>query len=236
LIKFVNILIPGKDDSEVMSLKYVDDRLLETPSIAVGQIVKEVIRMGDVAIENLNTAMDAFIKKDEHLISTVYEKEDLINFLEREITSYLVKLSQSSLTEEHSEVVTSLFHTINDLERIGDHSENLIELAQYRIDNKLKFSDQAIDELKNMYDKVYDNVKTSVSALETGNLDSAMSVIIRENEIDAIEKRLRADHIDRLSKGVCVPASGTVFLDMISNLERIADHANNIAQAVTARG
>lgn len=235
LVKFVNKLIPGDDGAEVFALKYLDDRILETPSIAVGQTVKEAVRMGNIAAENLQSSMDAFLNEDEELINKVYEKEDLINYLEREITGYLVKLSQRSLTEEQSETVTSLLHTINDLERIGDHAENLVELAQYRIDHELKFSDQAIGELKGMYEKVYSSVKTSILALETGDAKTALSVIMIEEDVDKIEKQLRTDHIERLNKGVCVPASGTIFLDMISNLERVADHADNIAEAVVGR-
>ena len=140
--------------------------IFETPSIAVGQAVKEVVRMGNIASESLETSMNSFLQEDENLISIVYEKEALINFLEREITSYLVKISQKALSEEQSEAATSLFHTINDLERIGDHAENLAELAQYRIDNNVKFSAQAIDELKDMYEKVSASVTNALLALE----------------------------------------------------------------------
>ncbi|KPU46348.1 hypothetical protein OXPF_00760 [Oxobacter pfennigii] len=235
LVAFVNKLIPGTDDVEVMSLKYLDERIIETPAIAVGQTVKEVVRMGNVASENIKIAMDSFFNENENMVNVVYEKEDLINFLEREITSYLVKLSQKPLSEEQSEIVTSLFHTVNDIERIGDHAENLAEYAMYRIDSKLKFSDTAIEQLKTMSQKVYQSSVSSIKALDTGDVENAMSVIVAENDIDTMEKNFRKEHIDRLNQGVCTPASGTVFLDIISNLERIADHANNIAQAVTNR-
>jgi len=235
LVNFVNKLITGDEETEVFVLKYIDDRILETPAIAVGQTLKEVVRMGNVAVENLQSSMDSFLNKDEDLIKKVYEKEELINYLEREITEYLVKLSQKSLSEKQSEMVTSLLHTINDLERIGDHAENIVELAQYRIDHDLLFSEQAIDELKGMFDKVYTSVKTSVGALETGDTEAAKSAMMIEEEIDKIEKQLRTEHIERLNKGVCVPASGTIFLDMISNLERVADHADNIAEAVVGK-
>lgn len=235
LVRFVNWIVPGDGGVEGFSLKYLDERIIETPSIAVGQTVKEVIRMGNIAVENLRNAMDAFHKESEELIKIVYEKEDLINFLEREITGYLVKLSQKPLSEKQSEMVTSLFHTVNDLERIGDHAENLVELSQYRIDNNLKFSDQAIGELNIMFDKVYISITTAVAALESGDEHAALTVIETEKEIDSIEKALRAEHIERLNMGICVPASSTVFLDIISNLERVGDHANNIAQAVAGK-
>lgn len=235
LIKFVNVIIPGDDNVEVMSLKYLDERIIETPSIAVGQTLKEVVRMGRLAIENLNNSMESFFNEDEELIKSVYEKEELINFLDREITAYLVRLSQASLSEEESELITSFFHTVNDLERIGDHSENIVELAQYRIDHDLKFSDYAIGELKHMYGMVQSSIKNAVDALENGSVENIMSVIAAEKDIDILEKRLRADHIERLNQGICIPASGTIFLDMISNLERVGDHANNVAQSANDR-
>jgi phosphate:Na+ symporter len=235
LIKFVNWILPGDGGAETFSLKYLDERIIETPSIAVGQTVKEAVRMGSIAANNVQDSMDAFFKESEPLIASVYEKEELINYLEKEVTGYLVKLSQKSLTERQSETVTSLFHTLNDLERIGDHAENIVELAQYRIDNKLKFSDSAVEELNQIFSKVYGSVMAAVKSLETHDLSLAMQVINDEKDIDAIEKKFRTEHIDRLNKGVCTPASGTVFLDLISNLERVADHANNIAQAVAGK-
>lgn len=233
LIRFVNFIIPGSDEVGALRLTYLDERIVHTPSIAVGQTIKEVVRMGNVAAENLETSIESFFKQDESLIKIVYEKEVLINYLEREITTYLVKLSQTSLSEDQSKIVTSLFHTVNDMERIGDHCENIVELAQYKIDNNLKFSDDALAELKHMYDMVHYGVTTSVSSLQNMDKNSALSVITNEKDIDALEKSLRDEHIDRLNKSICVPASGAIFLDMISNLERIADHANNVAQMVS---
>lgn len=235
MIKFVNVIIPGDDSTEVMTLKYLDERIIETPSIAVGQTLKEVVRMGRVAIDNLDNSMNSFFNQNEALIKSVYEKEELINFLDREITAYLVKLSQASLSEDESELITSLFHTVNDLERIGDHSENIVELAQYRIDHDLKFSEYAIGELKHMYAMVQSSIKNAVDALESGSVENIMSVISTEKDIDDLEKKLRADHIERLNQGICIPASGTIFLDMISNLERAGDHANNVAQSANDR-
>lgn len=233
LVKYVNWLIPGKDEKEdVMALKYLDTRLLETPSIAVGQVIKEVVRMGRLASDNITHSFESFIKQNEKLISQAGDVEETINFLEREITSFLVSLSRTSLSEHQSEVITSLFHVINDIERIGDHADNISELAQYRIDNKLVFSDEAIRELKNMYETVKSAVDSGINALENFDFDSARKVLSIEEKIDAMEKQLRVDHINRLNKGICYPASGTIFLDIISNFERVGDHSTNIAEMV----
>jgi len=233
LVKFVSWLVPGKDENEdVMTLEHLDRRLLETPSIAVGQLVKEVVRMGRLASKNLSTAIDAIINEDENAIKQVFNTEEVINFLEREITGFMVALSNTSLSEEQSELVSGLFHVVNDIERVGDHADNLAELAQYKIDNKLPFSESAISQLTEIYETVKSAIDSSIEALENSDFVKAEDVIETEVKIDELEKKFREDHIDRLSRGICNPVSGTVFLDILSNLERIGDHANNIAQMV----
>ncbi|MDV3427219.1 MAG: Na/Pi cotransporter family protein [Bacillota bacterium] len=233
LVIFVNKLVPGEEeDGEKLQLLYLDRRLLETPSIAVGQVIKEVVRMGKLALKNLDYSIDSFIKGDNKLISKVAEGEEVINYLEREITGYLVALSNLSLSEHQSEIIGSLYHTVNDIERIGDHAENMTELTDYKLSNNLKFSDTAIDEIKKMADLTKYSVEQSVKALELTSLEAAKDVIVNEQKIDDMEKSLRAEHIERLNKYICDPASGAIFLDALVNLERIGDHANNIAEAV----
>lgn len=233
LVKLVMKLIPGDDEQEaVLKLNYLDRRLFETPSVAVGQVVKEVVRMGHLAYENIDDSMKAFLNKDEALIIKVAEKEELINFLEREITGFMVNLSNSPISEHQSEIITSLYHVVNDIERIGDHADNLTELAQYRIEKDLPFSEQAITELKFMSETVKSAVEDSINALESTDTVLAKRVLETEGKIDTIEKQLRTEHIERLNKAICYPASGTVFLDIISNLERVGDHSNNIAEMV----
>jgi len=234
LVLFVTKIIPGSDneDTEKLQLLYLDKRLLETPSIAVGQVVKEVVRMANLALKNLNYSIDSFTKCDEKLIKKVADGEEVINYLEREITGYLVALSNLSLSEHQSEIIGSLYHTVNDIERIGDHAENMTELTDYRINNSLKFSDKAIDEIMKMADLTKYSVEQSIKALELTSIEAAKDVIVNEQKIDDMEKSLRAEHIERLNKYICDPASGAIFLDALVNLERIGDHANNIAEAV----
>lgn len=233
LVKFVNKLIPGEDKKgEAMSLEYLDRRLVETPYAAINLVIKEVVRMGRLSSENLTTAIESFVDKDEKKMNKTFEREELINFLEREITGYMVSVSKENLSEQQTHTVTSLFHVVNDIERIGDHAENIAELCQYRIDHSLNFSDQAITELKYIYENAKNAIDTCVDSLDTFDLGLAQKVIQIENKIDDLEKQLRNDHIDRLNKGICYPASGAIFLDIISNLERVGDHSNNIAQIV----
>ncbi|MTI46980.1 Na/Pi cotransporter family protein [Sporosalibacterium faouarense] len=231
IVLAVKKLVPGEVE-ETTGLKYLDDRIMETPSIAVGQASKEVLRMGRLVQENLKTSIEGFMKKDEKLTHRVFAEEKVINELEKDITQYLIKLSKESLSDEESITVSTLFHTINDLERIGDHADNIAELAQYRIDNKLYFTDQALEELQLMFDKVRESFKESLWAFKTANAETAKRVIAYEKDIDLLEKQYRANHIKRLNESQCHPSSGIVFLDTISNLERVADHSSNIAISI----
>lgn len=233
LVKFVTWVIPGEDKKDnVLATVYIDKRLIETPSVAIGQVLKEMVRMGNLALENIDNAMKCFFNYDEKLINEGAKKEELINYLEREITSFMVQLSNSSLSESQSKIITSLFHVVNDVERVGDHAENLYELAQYKNENKLPFSEQAITELKFMSETVKNAMNSAIESLENNDKESAKRVIETEGRIDAMEKQLRIEHIERLNKNICYPASGTIFLDVISNLERVGDHSNNMAEIV----
>ncbi|SHJ83828.1 Na/Pi cotransporter family protein [Paramaledivibacter caminithermalis] len=234
LVYVVNKVIPydSNEEKEIQGIKYIDDRILETPSIAIGQVIKEVLHMGNVALQSYNSAIEGFFEKDEKLAMETFRVEKIVNEMEKEIASYLLKVSNTDISGQQREIIEGLFNTINDIERVGDHADNLAELAVYRIENKLKFSDEALEELKLMHQRVVKSYKEALTALKTGNTKTAQRVIEREGEIDHMEKTLRANHIGRLNKQQCVPASGVIFLDIISNLERIADHSSNIALAV----
>lgn len=232
LISLVNKIIPGDDKYEIVETKYIDERLLETPAIAVRQAVKEIIRMANEAKENLELSMKAFKNNDEVVIKKVFENERLINVLESDIVSFLARLANKEISTEDSELITSMYHVVNDIERIGDHAENLAELAQEKISRRLSFSDQALSELDHIYSYTLDALKISILSFESHDINKAQSVLDIEQKIDNLEKELRLTHIKRLNNGSCTAHSGTVFLDVISNLERIGDHSMNIAEAV----
>jgi phosphate:Na+ symporter len=232
LVLLVNKLIPGEDEVETMGVKYIDERLLETPVIAVGQTAKEVVRMANLAKENVEIAMMCFLNNDEKAIKNVYDNERLINLLESDITSFLVKLSSAELSELQNSKVTSMFHVVNDIERIGDHAENLADLSSEKIQKKLEFSNEAKDELISMYKYIVNALEVSIESFEKQDLKMAESIMAIEDRIDSLEKELRASHIRRLNNGGCSATVGAVFLDVISNFERIGDHATNIAEVV----
>ncbi|NMA83488.1 MAG: Na/Pi cotransporter family protein [Epulopiscium sp.] len=219
-------------EEDESALRHLDDRILETPSFAVENVTKEVIRMGMLAAENTHLAMQALFKKETKIIEQVFKKEKSINALEKGITNYLVKISNSPVSEEEHNYVTGLFHTINDIERVGDHAENIVELAQLHIEDSITLSEAAYAELKMMYEAAISCYEASVEARKTNNRLLAHKVLEQEERVNQMEDDLRASHIQRLANNECSATAGVVFLDVISNLERISDHASNIAMSV----
>lgn len=232
LVAFVNKIIPGEDEKDVPGVKYIDERLLETPAIAFGQTTNEIVRMGEKAKENLKVAMNSFLQGDEELIKVAYNNEKIINLLEHDITRYLVKLSNSDLGDEQRAELAAYFHVVNDIERIGDHAENIADLASERITKRLNFSADAMNEIKGMFDYTVSAVEMSIECFKSYNREKAAGIRGIEERIDSLEKELRASHIKRLNTGVCNAVVGTIFLDLISNLERIGDHSVNIAEII----
>ena len=232
LVKLAEKIMPGEEKEDMGGLKFLDERILENPAIAVGQAVKETVRMGHFALENVNKAMQAFFDGNEKLIDEVMDLEIIINQLEKEITKFLVSLSNSNLSETDYMRATNLYHTLNDIERIGDHAENIAELARFNIEHNLIFSDDAVDELHEMIKKVDQVVRDAITSLENDDIGLARTIYLQEEEIDRLEVEFRAEHINRLNNQLCNPSSGVIFLDILSNLERIADHATNISKTV----
>lgn len=232
LILIVNKLVPGEDEIEKVGPKYIDDRLLETPVIAAGQVIKETIRMANKAKQNLELSMEAFVKEDEELIKKVYDNEEIINVLEESITTYLVKLSKCELSDKETGIVASTFHIVNDIERIGDHAENIADLATQRSNKKLKYSEDAISELDEIYSYTTSALQVAIDSYENRDVKKAIEINEIEEKINSSEKSYRDKHIKRLHDGKCNAYAGAIFLDLISNFERIGDHAKNIAESV----
>ena len=237
IVKLALKLVPetkGEQDDDDKVVKYIDDRMIETPSIALANIVKETLRMGEKSKESLNAAMDGIVDKSKEKIELSFKREKLINELRKSILNYLLKLSKASLNEDSRETVDALFNTVNDIERIGDHAENIAELAKDIVDLEISFSDVGIGELKDMYNKVVSTYTYALEAMRTSNVELACKVIKMEEQVDMMEKSCRANHMNRLNSSSCSIESGVIYLDIISNLERVSDHAVNIAQQVIA--
>jgi len=232
LAAIVTKLIPGDDIEIEFGTKHLNHNFLSTPNIALGQVVNELTRMGNIARESFNDASEYFFEANHKRAAIAKQKEALVDELDKRITEYMVKLSQNSLSEKDSILHNQLFQTINDIERIGDHAENIVELGEYKIDKKIVFSDDAYRDLKIMVQTVDESVRMAIEALQENDKPLARKVMENEEIIDQYERTFRKAHIKRLNKGVCVGNSGIVFLETLTNLERIGDHAFNIARSV----
>lgn len=231
--KIVTKLVPGGKEEEIeLGPKYLEKHLLNTPLIALDASIKEVVRMARLAKEMVNDSMKGFFQEDTRLLAKIAKKESAMDDLQKAITNYLVELTTRELSEEESEKIPSLLHTVNDLERIGDHSENLVELSERKIDERLPFSDSAIRELHQVSEEINGMISDAIKALTTNSPDDAKLVIDREDVINNLTLKLRNNHIQRLNEGKCNVLSGIIFLDMISNFEKIGDHLTNVGQAV----
>lgn len=241
LVRLSCLIVPGKEVvHEEMQVKFIDERILTTPPIAVAQVIKEVDRMGSLARKNFSLAMKCFFSKDDKdtalLMKEVSVNEKVINLLNREITKYLVKIYSSELNDHDYKTIGRLFHTVSDIERIGDHAENIIEYAQQRFDEKLPFSEVAFAELQEMTARVEGIIDQAIAMFHSDNHDPAVFSMVMEAEegIDERTRELRNKHVNRLTQGDCNATSGMIFIDLLTNMERAADHAVNIAQAVNS--
>lgn len=229
----VTKLIPGEDAVADYKAKHLDPMFIEqSPSIALGQAKEEVLRMGTFSLRGLEETVQYLKTGNQKHSDTAYQLEDAINNLDRKITDYLIKLSTSSLSANESAEHTMLMDTVRDIERIGDHFENVIELIDYKQANKVSITDSAMADLEQMFKLTISTVKEAMQALDHNDKIAAEHVVKKEEEIDKMERKLRKQHILRLNEGACTGQAGIVYVDIVSNLERIGDHAVNIAEAV----
>lgn len=226
-------IIPGDDAIVEYKAKHLDPIFIEqSPSLALGQAKEEVLRMGEFSIVGLESTHEYLKSGTAKYSEQAYSLEGAINNLDRKITDYLVKLSSASLTDSESEEHSSLMDTVRDIERIGDHFENIVELVDYQIRNKVELTDAAEKDLEEMFTLTITTVKEAVESLRKKDKTLANDVRLKEDQIDRMERSLRKKHILRMNEGLCTGQAGIVFVDIISNLERIGDHAVNIAEAV----
>jgi phosphate:Na+ symporter len=230
--RLVCIVVPGPEAHIDIGPKYLDSRMLKTPAAALGSCKKELLRMAGIARDMVGEAVQVLIKNDMKKAMHIEQMEDLLDGLEKEINVYLAELSQHSLTKHQSKIVGGFMSAANDLERIGDHAKNILQMAEIRNDDRLSFSEQAISEIQLIYDKVAEMLANSGNALENEDKALAAQVVKEDDAVDLFEKILRKKHIERINTKKCSPAAGVIYLDVLSNLERIADHATNVAQIV----
>ncbi len=232
IVKLTYLVVPGEEKSvnyrENMQLKYIGEKAVFNPATAVVDVLKEVERMACLASENLNRAMNSLITLDEDDMKEVYEVEKNINFLNKSITDYLVKINQTTLPIEDLKSLGALFHVVNDIERIGDHAENFAEAAQRRKEGKLSFSKEAIKELGDILNMVNTIMQFSIDTIHDSGDEHMEDIIRLEQAVDEKERELQQAHVNRLTRNECTPEAGMLYSDVVSGLERVADHATNI--------
>ncbi|MDD3413224.1 MAG: Na/Pi cotransporter family protein [Lachnospiraceae bacterium] len=235
LVKMSEFIVRDKaeknteEDTENELLPHLDDRIMENPSFAVEQVEAEIVRMGNLATDQLRLSMDALLTISGKKAKKVLIIEETMDKTAHILTNYLVKVSGLSLTEKENQIVSNLFYAVNDIERIGDHCDNIAGMVLRMKDDDLEFSEKAIKELNQIYTKTIDAVIQANVAREFKDLKAVEITMQNEEVVDELEEMMRKGHIKRLSKHQCNAQSGIIFLAVITSLERIADHAVNLA-------
>lgn len=211
------------------SLQYIGEKSVYSPTTAVFDAIQEMGRMGQMAVTNLENAMNALITLDEADIGQVYVVEKQIDFLNHEITNYLVKINETTLPADDAKSIGGLFHIVNDIERIGDHAENIADAARSRLAHGIQFSQSAQEELTNMLELTVKVTNYALDMFLHNNLTHMQDILNLEEQVDQKERDLQKSHIQRLTRGECTASAGMIFSDIISGLERVSDHATNIA-------
>lgn len=237
LIKLSYLLVPedeteSQEETLAQGLAYIGGHHVYNPTTAVPTGICEIVRMGTIAQENMERAMNSLLGKNEDLIAEVYQTEIAIDYLNTEITNYLVQINTLSLPVADRKMLGGLFHVVNDIERIGDHAENIADFAKTSIDKELSFSEEAVAQLQEMLADTSEILSLALNMFSHNSEEHLQEILDLENEIDGMERKLQNDHIKRLTSNQCSPHAGMIFTDVVSGLERIADHATNIAFSI----
>lgn len=226
-----------EEEPEEKALRHLDPRILETPAFAVENAVKEVVRMGEIVLKNLNRVTKEAMSGEprQSKIDKVHNDEQVINHLEPMITEYLVKISHLAITEKEMKVVNNLFDSITDIERSGDHVENMAGYLQHIKDMKENISEDAVEELRNMNNLVRATFESAIRAIEFDDTKEAKEALSYAEDVYCTRKIIRKRHIQRMKDGACSPDVGVYFLDIISSMERIAGYAFTIARYILSQ-
>ncbi len=226
-------LVPGDDkESGEYQLLYIGKQTNFSPATAVIETVQEIKRMGAMASSNMSIAMEAFFDGDQEKIDRVYEVERQIDYLSKEVTDYLVKINQLQLPVTDAKRIGGFFHVVIDIERIGDYAENIADYAIKKREESLEFTKKGMKEIQEMHKKTMEILEKSMEMFTAASDANLPDILELENSIDHMERELQQNHVRRMAKGKCSPMSGIIFTDLVTELERVADHATNIAFSI----
>ena len=228
----VKIIKDKKEDEEEAYKTTLDPALITAPVIALGQVKQELITMTGFALKNFKTSVSYFFDRDEKLFEKVEKREEKINTVDQEITKYLALLSKQDFGEKEGEEIAAYLDLCRDIERVGDHAHGIVKDVKYGISKKFKFSDTAYAEIKELEEIVENMIETATIALKESSIDKAVEVIDLHNKEREKEKKIRKNHIKRLSEQTCEIKAGLSFVDLVLHFTRIADHTRNIAERV----
>lgn len=230
IVKCTYLLVPGEDEEtgEQYTLQYIGHSL-PNPAVAIYLAVQEIERMAHMAFGNLNLAVEALVNHDDEASRKVFETERYIDFLDEEISNYLVKINQNTLPIADANMIAAYFHVVSDIERIGDHAKNIVELIPQLYENGIQLSESSTNELQEMMKLINSMFDESLEMFLTGSTIHMKEISDLENMVDQMERDLQTSHIRRLNEGKCSAQAGIYFSDIVSGLERVADHAINIA-------
>lgn len=234
-VKLVCKILPDKkkkDEQPTEHFYYIDEHMLSTPPIAVQQTKNEIVNMAEIALHNYDLACDVICTLDYSKIEKFRQNENELNFLNKEIARFVVKLSKLEMNDADHNYLATTFHTITDLERVGDYAENIIEYADKLKESDQKFSDVAISEVRNLQSRINDLFQKVMKAYVNSDADSLDEANVIEDEIDDITETMGANHIERLRAGDCTPDVGAQYLSLASNSERVADHFINVGKSI----
>jgi phosphate:Na+ symporter len=210
----------------------LEKHLLNTPVIALEQTKREIVRMAQTAKKAVMRSIDGIVDNNRKELGSVRDIEDFIDILQLEITSYLTALSRRNLSDEVSTELPVLLHTVNDLERVGDHAVNIVEIGERKIGQKLSFSDSALDEANELRKEIEQMCDNIIAALKDNDKEEAKLALVHEDNLNRMQIEFRRSHVERMSGGVCSAQAGLIFIDLVDNIEKIGDHLTNIAQAI----
>ncbi|MBQ3133240.1 MAG: Na/Pi cotransporter family protein [Clostridia bacterium] len=227
-------IVKDKGVATKFSLQYLDERILATPALAVAHAQKEIERMAHLACDNMVLAMEDYFDPSEEKQQQIKETEEMVNYLNHTITDYLIRIQMCDLSEADSATIGSMFHVVNDFERISDHAENIMEYAQANRNEPPKFSADALDELHDVQSRIRTILDDTIRYFTNGarTQEDADDIVDQEETIDDLVVEYRGNHVDRLSQQKCNPELGMNFIDLLTDLERVSDHATNIMWAV----